>query len=190
MERTFSQDDRIRRAEEIYARRQRLNKRVIREPKIGEEQKNFKLLKRVFLQMIICVIIYYIFYLINTTNYSFSESTLNKTKDLISHDYDFYSVYSSVVESINNFLYSDEKTEEKTDESTDNNEEIKNENITQNTEANAPEVLEDKKEENIAEINNDESLTQTEVVKTEESENERIKNKYAFALPVTRNSFI
>jgi len=79
MERTFTQDERIRRAEEIYAKRQNLRERTKRATlSVSSEPKNFKLFKRMILQIIICVLIYFIFYLVNTTDYSFSEGTMEK----------------------------------------------------------------------------------------------------------------
>lgn len=90
MERTFGVDDRIRRAEEIYARRQNLRNRTQKtRVNIGETPKNLKLFKRLVLQMIICVLIYSIFHLINTTNYSFSEQALNTVRYWLTNDYDF-----------------------------------------------------------------------------------------------------
>ena len=90
MERTFGVDERIKRAEEIYARRQSLRARTNRtRVNIGETPKKLKLFKKIALQMTICILIYFIFHLINTTNYTFSESTLSTAKYLITSDYDF-----------------------------------------------------------------------------------------------------
>lgn len=107
MERVYGVDERIKRAQEIYAKRQNLRERTKRaRVTVSEEPKNLKLFKKLALQIIICIMIYYIFYLINTTNYVFSNDTLNRTKEIISKDYDFYSIYNSVVEAVNNFIYS------------------------------------------------------------------------------------
>lgn len=90
MERTFGVDDRIKRAEEIYARRQNLREKTKRaRVNVTEKPKNLKLFKKLALQIIICVLIYCIFHLISTTNYTFSTDTLNKTKELLTSDYDF-----------------------------------------------------------------------------------------------------
>ena len=135
--------------------------------------------------MVICVLIYYSFYLVSTTNYTFSEDALNKIKDLVSHDFDFAGVYNSVLESVNNFLYSDQKEDtSKEEEKTEEGQEV-----TQNAEAAQVAVgnseNSDKPEENIYE----ENVNQSEVKEAEESETERIKNKYAFILPASRKNF-
>ena len=170
MEKTFSQDDRIRRAQEIYARRQNLREKTkrARVNVNNTNTKNFKLFKRLALQIVICILIYYIFYLINTTNYSFSEETISKTKEIVSHDVDFYSIYNMVIENINNFLYPKENIEniegnEQSGESIENNQ-IKDENSV---------------------VQDDENVNQPEISVTEQSETERIKNTYSFILPAS-----
>lgn len=176
MERTFSPEERIRRAEEIYAKRRNLRERTRRASiNVADEPKNFKLLKKLALQIVICVTIYYIFYLINTTSYSFSQETLTKTRELISHDFDFYSVYNNVVKSIQDYLYP-EKSNEENQNVEGQSEEPKNEVPTE-----AEEPQEQTGQENIGE---DESLTQSEIKVAEESETERIKHKFEFVKPV------
>ena len=175
MERTFSPEERIRRAEEIYVKRKNLRERTRRASiNVTEEPKNFKLLKKLALQIIICVIIYYIFYLVNTTSYSFSQEALTKADELISHDFDFYSVYNNVVKSIQNYLYQ-EKDSEENQNVEGQSEEPKNEVPAETEEA--PEQTSQE------EINEEESLTQNEISVAEESETERIKNKFEFIKP-------
>ena len=68
MERTMTPEERIRRAEEIYYRRrnQNLDRNSIR---IGNDntRPNFVIIKKMILQIIICVVIYSIFYMIQNT---------------------------------------------------------------------------------------------------------------------------
>ena len=200
MDRVYSQDERIRRAEEIYARRQNL--RIAKERtrratvNVNDRPKNLRLFKRLILQIIICVLIYFIFYLINTTSYSFSENVLENTRNLLSKDTDFYGIYSTWSKSINDFLNkntnSDEQNkEENIDEATPNTDENSDENSNQeNTDNSSNENNMENAEnnENIGSSENteDESLTQTEIAKTEESDIERIKHTYSFGLPVSR----
>lgn len=169
MERTFSQDDRIRRAEEIYARRKNLRERTKRATVNVSEPKNYRLLKKVALQILICVFLYYIFYLINTTNYTFSDNAISKTKEVMSYDFDFQSVYNSIVESVNKFLYEDKKEEDINSEGENNIDNTSKENNEGN--------LEENKDE-------EEGVNQSEVSYTEESETERIKHNYSFILPL------
>lgn len=177
MERVFTPDDRIRRAQEIYAKRQSVRERTRRATVNVTPPKNFKLFKKLALQIVICILIYYIFYLINTTNYSFSESTLNKARELITQDYDFYSIYNNVVEAINSYLYSEEKEEnnkEDNQENIQNNQEEGKEENNQNTEGETK--------------NEEESVNQSEVSYTEESETDRIKKNYSFILPINEGT--
>lgn len=172
MERTFSQDDRIRRAEEIYARRQSLRERTkkARVNVQSSEPKNLKFFKKLSLQIIICILIYYIFYLINTTNYSFSEDALSKTKDVLAYDFDFYSVYNIIVENINAFLVSEDEKE------VDNNQNEGQGNLEMPQEH--TEGLEGMQVE-------EESVNQMEVSFAYANETERIKQTYNFVLPVS-----
>lgn len=193
MERVMTPDDRIRRAEEIYARRQSLREKTKRaRVNVAEKPKNYKLLKGLILQIAISITIYFMFYLVNTTNYSFSENVLSKVKELISSDYDFKGMYNSIVQNINNYIYSDENGAE-SKENNENQEGAENETNEGQGESTSNEDKEggtegqegNKEGETSANPNEDESLTQSEVSKTEESETERIKNAYAFSLPVS-----
>lgn len=179
----YGVDERIRRAEEIYARRQNLRDRTKRATVNVSEPKNYKLFKRLVLQIIICVLIYYSFYLVNTTNYTFSDEALNKIKDLVSHDFDFAGVYNSILETVNNFLYSDQK-----EESEENKEEV-NQEVTQNTDVSQVASENHENTESEGQKIDEENVNQSEVKHTEESETERIKNKYAFVLPASRKNF-
>ena len=90
MERTMSQEDRIRRAEEIYQRRRVANGiRVSSNTVNRAEKKKLSLFKKMFLQLAICAVIYIIFYLIKNSNYIFSEDVIKKTKEFLSYDINF-----------------------------------------------------------------------------------------------------
>lgn len=176
MERVFSPDDRIRRAEEIYRKRQNLRERTKKATLNVNEPKNYKVLKKLALQIGICLLLYCMFYLVNTTNYSFSEETISKVKEIVSKDYDFYGIYNNIVQSLNTYLYTDQNNNgeelENTENKSESQEEVKDEN-TQTAMIN----------ESV--IDEEESLTQSEIIKTEESETDRIRRTYEFALPVT-----
>lgn len=182
MERVISQDERIRRAQEIYERRQSLRERTKRATVNVSEPKNFKLFKRLALQIIICMLIYFIFYLVNTTNYSFSESALEKTEELISHDVDFINIYNSSITAINEYISSlnivvtNEITEENEVEEVLENQEVDN----------TEEQAEDKANNNEVSVNDmEEIIEQTDVKDVELSETDRIKQNYSFILPVS-----
>ena len=59
MERTMSVEDKIRRAEEIYAKRQEGNIRKTATVNVSNEnKKDIKLLKKMIIQIIVCLVIY------------------------------------------------------------------------------------------------------------------------------------
>jgi len=195
MERILSHDERIRRAEEIYLRRQNLREKTKRARLnvSSEKPKNFKLLKRLILQIVICMLIYFIFYLVNTTDYSFSKGTLDKTEELISKDVDFVSIYNNVVDSIKGYLSSlniDINEENKINEENNvnnleenaNSEDTNNENTSNQIGQQEESTLQG---ELIAE-NGDEKPEQTDLENQNLSETDVIKQKYSFVNPVSR----
>lgn len=179
MERVFSPDDRIRRAEEIYRKRQSLRERTKRATlNVSETPKNYRIVKKLTLQIVICLLLYCMFYLINTTNYNFSEATIAKVKEIVSIDYDFYGVYNNMVQSLNTYLYKDLNNNEEGKEDTENQPENQEETSEQNESTQTAMI-------NESVIDEEESLTQSEISKTEESETDRIRRSYEFILPVT-----
>lgn len=99
MERTMSIEEKVKKAEEIYYRRNNLNNENIKQPK--KVRKNMKLFNKMIRQIIICLLIYTVFYLINSNNYIFSEDFINKTREILSQDINFSQIYSSILNTIN-----------------------------------------------------------------------------------------
>ncbi len=99
MEKIISPEERIKRAEEIYYRR-KINNNNVRMPssqvKQERENRQFSLYKKMILQILICIFIYLIFSLIKETNYIFSESVINKTKEFLSIDINFAQISSNI----------------------------------------------------------------------------------------------
>lgn len=141
MERILSQEERIKRAEEIYYRR-KLNNSDIR---IGEyqirdktENKKISVYKKMVIQILICILIYLVFSLIKEANYLFSENVINKTKEFLNQDINFDVISTNInefwmnnKEKFNIFKNNDEpKIEEQ------NVEQNNNENTEQNNESN------------------------------------------------------
>lgn len=137
MERTMSPEERIRRAEEIYYRRksQKLDRNSIRIR--NEEKVNSIIVKKMILQIIICIVIYSIFYMIQNTDYIFSEDVINKTKEILVYDINIQNLYNKSKEYINSFISNvkqeeneenqeNDQTENKNDDIEGNDSEIKN----------------------------------------------------------------
>lgn len=121
MERILTAEERIRRAEEIYQRR-----KVRRDVKVPTSQVNandkleYRMFKKLVLQILICLLIYLIFYLIKNSNYIFSEEVLNKTKNFLSYDINFQKIYMQIEgyynDNLKPILYKEEKEEDKQEE--------------------------------------------------------------------------
>lgn len=108
MERTMSVEDKIRRAEEIYYRKQNHTipaRESIKRP--AKEKRNIKLFKKMIEQIIICLIIYGVFYLIINNNYIFSEDFTQKVREILSQDINLSQIYSIVLNKINEVIQND-----------------------------------------------------------------------------------
>ncbi|MBR6504897.1 MAG: hypothetical protein IKT41_04220 [Clostridia bacterium] len=128
MERSISVDEKIRRAEEIYNRRNSVNERKTATVNVAIPKNKTKL-KKMLVQLLICILIYCIYYLITTTNYVFSADVINKTKEILNKDINFLEIYNNLVNSNN---LEDEKELENNDAENNGNSETK-QNIEENT---------------------------------------------------------
>ena len=94
MERIASDEEKIRRAIEISQKRnQNYYNRETARVNVNDK-KQYKLFKKMILQIIICLLIYIIFYLISTTNYVFSEELMNGTLNILSYDINLQKLYT------------------------------------------------------------------------------------------------
>lgn len=187
LERTLTGEEKIRRAEEIYKKRKGAYSygRDNRALKVSvKEEKNFSLFKKMILQIAICFVIYFIYYLIQNSNYIFSEEVLSKTKEILSYDIDIASLY----EYTTNFL--SEKMSLIENDSTNSNEAIEQNTINSNENNDENKKEGENNEENNgvggAEIDNavieDTSLASSE--KKEQTNEEYIKSNFSFVKPV------
>ena len=108
------------------------------------------------IQILICLLIYFIFYLIETTNYVFSASTINKTKEILEYDMDIKGIYTEIK---NNFI----------------NEE--NNNIQENSNMEENVVNEEIVEEEKKEDSSNEETTNIDEAKNDEKNNVEENNK-------------
>lgn len=118
MERALTVDEKIRRAEEIYQRRQAVSERKsYATVNVSKEKANYgnRTIKRMILQIVICFIIYAIYYLIQNGNYIFSENILNKTKDVLSYNINFNQYYEQFMK-----LFNKEENGEQNNNDTEN----------------------------------------------------------------------
>lgn len=111
MERTMSVEEKIKRAEEIYARRHEHETRNTVYLN-GKEKKDLKIFKKMIIQMIICFLIYVAFYTIRNNNYIFSEDFLKRANELLSNDTNFSEIYQNISEAIEQFFTRKEERNE------------------------------------------------------------------------------
>lgn len=194
LERTLTGEEKIRKAEEIYKRRRSGYSygRDNRALKVSvKEEKNFSLFKKMILQIAICFVIYFIYYLIQNSNYIFSEEVLAKTKEVLSYDIDIASLYEYTTnffkEKISLIENDTTSTNEITEQNTVNSED--NQNNEQNNEENKNESENNEENNGVggAEIDNavieDTSLASSEEEKPQTNE-EYIKSNFSFEKPV------
>lgn len=185
LERILTPEERIRRAESLYYKKKMQNAgvRVTSTRNIGKiEKKDFGLLKRMILQILICLGIYFIFYLIQNSNYIFSEDVLNKTREILSTDINFSALYeqgSQWIEQIKSKI-ENKKEEQQEAEEIQNNEQNTEQQQEQNpiTEENIGGASEEVNVEEVQEGEETEQLSQMELDAKE------IKEKYTLIYPL------
>ena len=167
MERTLSVEEKIRRAEAIYEKRQG-NTRPVATIKVGErEKKDLKLLKKMLIQILICTIIYLVIYAVQNNQYVFSEDFTNKINEILSYDTNFMELYNNVKNSILSFFSTTKE----------NNSEEQN-NIVQNAIGGAVEENVTTEGIDVAEPEQEKELSQTE------QDIENVKNTTTFIKPI------
>lgn len=103
MERTLSQEERIRRAEEIYYKRRNERRGIPQTTAINiNSKKEYKLLKKIIVQVLICVGIYAVIYGLQGKNDNFSVDSINYVKNTMSYDVNLEKYWND----IKNYLYS------------------------------------------------------------------------------------
>lgn len=131
MERAMTVEERIRRAEEIYERRKRNEGLTVvhneKDKKEKHEKKDIKLLKKMMIQLMVCICIYLVIYTIQNNQYIFSEDFINKVNEIISYDIDFRKLYEDTKNYVMGIFNKENQNE---------NQETDEANVTENTEMN------------------------------------------------------
>ncbi len=156
----MSVEEKVRRAEEIYERRKQGETRPVAKVSVSDK-KDIKLLKKMIIQILVCVSIYLIIYSIQNNQYIFSQDFLNKANEILSYDTNFLELYENIK---NNIVNKEQETPQ---------EESENQAI-----GGAEEVVEEQKQEVEEETQNSENLSQ------EEMDIRDIKNTTSFIKPV------
>ena len=135
LERTISPEERIRRAEEIYNNRRRVRNRgdirVSSDTVNTNGKRDYDLFKKLILQILICLVIYFIFYIMRNSNAIFSKDIIDKAKEFLSYDINFQKMYEEGMayyeNNIKKWLESVTATEQQNQDKPSNENEVDNE---------------------------------------------------------------
>lgn len=199
MEKTMSVEERIRRAEERYNKKNNwqtanVQERIDRTSQNDKYSKNdgqnsnisIKRTKRLLMQIFVCLVIYIAFYTINNREYIFSENFKNDVNIFLTEKTKIAEMYSDAKSYIENKLSGNKEVSdnpEQTEGEENKEEEKKEENSDkEKTEEPKEEKKEDENvggaEENVSDINEDEGKTQME------KDAKKIKSTISFIKPV------
>ena len=186
MERAMTVEERIRRAEEIYERRKRNEGLTVvnreKNQKEKNDKKDVKLLKKMIIQLIICICIYFVIYTIQNNQYIFSEDFINKVNEIISYDIDFPKVYEDAKKYLMG-LFSSQTENENQEQNNGTNESESNE--TTNGIGGATEENGETVGEEITETTEQETeTTEEQNLSQEEQDIINVKNTTSFIKPV------
>lgn len=138
MERTMTVEERIRRAEEIYERRKRNEGLTVvhdeKDKKEKHEKKDIKLLRKMIIQLMVCICIYLVIYTIQNKQYIFSEDFINKVNEIISYDIDFKKLYEDTKHYIMGIFHKENENQDSNEGQNQN--ETDEANVTENMEMN------------------------------------------------------
>lgn len=181
MERTIlSDEEKIKKAIEISQRRN-LRNNTQRIPVREKSKKvNFGIFKRIILQLVICTLIYIIFYLITSTNYIFSQDFIKKANEILNYDINIEQLYSNIKTYIENL------NKEMNFTQNDNNENL----ISIQNKINTINIVNTEKTGQITNqilneaIINNESIAKEEKKSQMELDAEEVKKKCKFVIPL------
>lgn len=120
MERVLSADERIRKAEEIYARR-KLQAESRKSATVNvDDRNNNKLVKKLIIQFILCLIIYISFYAIKNIPNLVPQEVMYKISDILEYDINIQELYNNFKGYITNKEEKSQPTEENSTENQNN----------------------------------------------------------------------
>ncbi len=191
MDRAMTVEERIRRAEEIYERRKNKEKLTeqyetnsIVESKNRERKKDIKLLKKIIIQLISCLAIYFIFYTIQNNEYIFSSEFINKANEILSYDMNFIEIFENIKNTAMTFINNKKNMEENNNQkqeaiggaefNTNQNQEINKENNQEDS------LLELEKSDE----KNENNEQKVKALSQEEQDIQNVKNTTTFIKPI------
>lgn len=179
MERVMTVEEKIRRAEEIYQRRREGETRPIAKVTVNDK-KDIKLLKKMIIQILICVTIYFVFYIIQNNQYVFSEDFINKANEILSYDVNFAQLYEMIKDKVMDFGNQEEQIQEEQPQ-----EEQKQEGQAQEEQVQEEQQVAEEKQEEGGAIGGAEAVQEeNKNLSQEELDIQNIKNTTSFIKPV------
>lgn len=194
MEKIISTEERIRRAEEIYQRRRNQGVRLTGNTVNISSKPDASLFKKMVCKIIICIIIYSVFYMIKNSGDLFSQDILNKTKEVLSYDMNIKVMYDKTIDyfkglNINfNEINENEVNEENNVNENNNEEQTQNndsqtEGETNNQDGNGQDASSTLGVGGGSEISSEETSTQEQKSQME-IDAQYVKDNYKIALPL------
>ncbi len=194
MEKIISTEERIRRAEEIYQRRRNQGVRLTGNTVNISSKPDASLFKKMVCKIIICIIIYSVFYMIKNSGDLFSQDILNKTKEVLSYDMNIKVMYDKTIDyfkglNINfNEINESEVNEENNVNENNNEEQTQNndsqtEGETNNQDGNGQDANSTLGVGGGSEISSEETSTQEQKSQME-IDAQYVKDNYKIALPL------
>ena len=205
----MSVEEKIKRAEEIYNRRKGVVQNNNYTTRVNVNTKrDLRLFKKMICQIIVCLSIYFCYYLVNNNNYVFSKDLINKTQEILSYDIDFNQVYNTCKNYINGIYKTENAINVNIIDNTENNENHQNNsegvnnnvenNVEQNKEGSTNDIYEEEQniggaeatnldsygQNKIEETNSQEQINQNKELSQEEQDIIDIKNSINFIKPI------
>lgn len=185
MERVLTSDERLRRAEEMYYRRKGVsvnkNDKPVKTPMSNKKY----LVKKMVIQIVICLVVYCSYYVVKNCNFIFSQDFMSKTNQILSYDINIQEIYCKVANYINNYSYfnkkedNSENTEEEIPQEDTNNEDTAQENANESVGANEEDILA------VAKVDDEEETTQEDNSLSQmELDAKEIKENYSLINPL------
>ena len=196
MEKVLSVEERIRRAEEIYNKRNGGNVSTYS----IKENNSPSLMHRFIKQIIVCFLIYGVFYVVSNREYFLSQEFRNKAEEVTSQNEMLHNSYNFVMAYVDKYIVNNreekintENIEEKQENTNAKNEE-QQENTNENKEESQEKLEQNKENEAVvnqtSEVNNEniggtvENIENMPEKSQEEKDAEEIKNTINFIKPI------
>lgn len=103
MERIISQEERIRRAEELYYKRKNQTGVRVSTATVNLKENKCTLGKKMIIQLLVCLSIYMCIHIIKTNNTIISEQLISEINKILSYDINFQKLYSKCIEEVGKY---------------------------------------------------------------------------------------